>query len=569
MNQRSALLIATYRYQDPELRELTAPPNDAEALAAVLRDPDIAGFDVTILINEPLHVVGEAIGDFYRERRLDDLALLYFTGHGLKDDEGRLYLAMANTRLDSLLFTGLSADLIDQAMERCPSRRKVLILDCCYSGAFPAGRPAKADRQVHTLERFRGRGRTVLTASDETRYSFEGDRRHGTAVQSVFTRHLVAGLRDGTADLDGDGDITLDELYNYVHDRVVEEMPQQRPKRQDNVEGRVVIARNVHWRLPDHVANAVGSPIATDRLAALDSLARLHRIGNDVVRGQVAAEIGRLVEDDSRMVAAAAGHLWSQLAEHGRAPDPRHTDTDAAPQSPRPEAGTAPAGSPKDPRPDGPESRHQPTTGSATAPITPDRAAVERSGPARWFRIEASPHAAGPGRPLLAAIGASVAAIGSIGYTGAAIAVHRSPDDIDTARFLIAAWALVIAGLAAALDGSVPGRSEASARQRALFLPGILGCALLSCELFVAIGVLQLPWWAVAVPGILVTVGLPLIAVVGRRTGLWPPAVAVSVGILPVLWLVEGLTNAVLAGLPECAIMTTVAISAWRSKRGD
>ncbi|UBU08909.1 hypothetical protein [Nonomuraea gerenzanensis] len=34
-----------------------------------------------------------------------------------------------------------------------------------------------------------------------------------------------------------------DELYGYVHDRVVEEMPQQRPKKQDNVEGRTVIAR--------------------------------------------------------------------------------------------------------------------------------------------------------------------------------------------------------------------------------------------------------------------------------------------------------------------------------------
>ena len=29
-------------------------------------------------------------------------------------------------------------------METCNSRRKVLILDCCYSGAYPAGRMAKA-----------------------------------------------------------------------------------------------------------------------------------------------------------------------------------------------------------------------------------------------------------------------------------------------------------------------------------------------------------------------------------------------------------------------------------------
>jgi uncharacterized caspase-like protein len=63
----------------------------------VLRDPRIAGFDVTMLVNEPHHRVGEAIGQLYRDRRRDDLTLLYFTGHGLKDDDGRLYLAMAGS----------------------------------------------------------------------------------------------------------------------------------------------------------------------------------------------------------------------------------------------------------------------------------------------------------------------------------------------------------------------------------------------------------------------------------------------------------------------------------------
>ena len=306
MGRRLALLIATYEYEDAGLRRLTSPAHDAEALAAVLEDPDIAGFDVTTLINEPHHRVGAAIGDFYRDRRRDDLTLLYFTGHGLKDDGGRLYLAMANTRRDSLLFTALSAEQIDQAMTDCASRQKVLVLDCCYSGAFPAGRIAKADPEVHALERFQGRGRTVLTASDATQYSFEGNEVHGEAARSVFTRYLVAGLRDGSADLDGDGDITLDELYSYVYERVVEEMPQQRPKKQDNVEGRTVIARNVNWSLPAHLRQAIASPIVSDRLSALEGLDRLRRIGNEVVRGQVHEEIQRLAGDDSKQVSSAA-----------------------------------------------------------------------------------------------------------------------------------------------------------------------------------------------------------------------------------------------------------------------
>ncbi|MFE9492639.1 MULTISPECIES: caspase family protein [unclassified Streptomyces] len=346
MGRRLALLIATYDYQDTGLRQLTAPAHDAEAFADVLQDPDIAGFEVTTLINKPLQQVGEAIGDLYRDRRRDDLTLLYFTGHGLKDEDGRLYLAMANTRRDSLLFTSLPAEQVDQAMTGCASRQQVLILDCCYSGAFPAGRTAKADTAVHALERFQGRGRTVLTASDATQYSFEGSQPHGEAAQSVFTRYLVAGLRDGSADLDGDGNITLDELYSFVHDRVVDEVPQQRPKKQDNVEGRIIIAQNIHWSLPPYLSNALDSPIPADRLTALDGLAHLHRIGNDVVRQHVTSAIQHLVDDDSRRVSsAAADQLQSIQAPY----TPSELAAGHVPELPQPATET-PTATPEEPR---------------------------------------------------------------------------------------------------------------------------------------------------------------------------------------------------------------------------
>jgi len=311
--RRLALLVATYRYEDAGLRQLTAPGHDAEALAEVLRDPEIANFDVTILINEPHYVVGNAIGEFYRNRRRDDLTLLYFTGHGLKDDQGRLYLAMTNTRRDDLLFTALSAQQVDEAMESCSSRQKVLMLDCCYSGAFPAGRVSKAGGEVHALEKFQGKGRVVLTASDATQYSFEGNHIVGEGTRSVFTRSLVKGVITGEADLDRDGDISIDELYSYVHDRVIEEMPQQRPKKQENIEGRIVVARNIHWNLPAYVQNAIESPVARDRLAVLEILAHLHRVGNELVRAEVIDRTRRLIHDDSKAVSAAAMNLMTTL----------------------------------------------------------------------------------------------------------------------------------------------------------------------------------------------------------------------------------------------------------------
>ncbi|MFF7155983.1 PQQ-binding-like beta-propeller repeat protein [Streptomyces sp. NPDC008139] len=375
MGRRLALLIATYEHEDAGLRQLTAPGHDAEALGDTLRDAEIAGFEVTTLVNEPHYVVGRAIGELCRDRRREDLVLLYFTGHGLKDDAGRLHLATVDTRRDNLAFTSLPADLVDRALSDCVSRQQVLILDCCYGGAFPAGGLTKADEdETHALERFRGRGRTVLTAADATQFSFESDGalRGGTA-RSVFTHHLVNGLREGTADLDGDGDITLDELYEYVHDKVVDEMPQQRPKRQDNVEGRIVIARNVRWTLPAHVRDALESPITSARLGAVDALAHLLRIGNPVVRARAVQELERLAADDSRMVSAAATRALP-VARVPEEPPVAVADEPSVAQELAPDEPLVPEETVADAVPDAVAA---PVPDAVAAPVAPDSAGVE------------------------------------------------------------------------------------------------------------------------------------------------------------------------------------------------
>src|ERR1700691_178227 len=93
---RSALIIASDNYTDPGLRRLRAPASDARALADVLRDPAIGGFDVRTLLNEPAHVVNLAVEEFFADRQPGDLLLMHFSGHGIKDQDGELYLAAPN-----------------------------------------------------------------------------------------------------------------------------------------------------------------------------------------------------------------------------------------------------------------------------------------------------------------------------------------------------------------------------------------------------------------------------------------------------------------------------------------
>jgi hypothetical protein len=243
--RRLALIVASYQYKDPELRQLMAPAQDAEALARVLGDPAIGNFEVQTLLNEPSYQVGPIIETFFADRKRDDLLLLYFSGHGVKDPEGRLYFATVNTSYRMLRTTAIPATLVNDVMRYSRSRRQVLLLDCCYSGAFATGMVTKADSAIGTGERFEGRGRVVLTASDAMQYAFEGGEITGEGVRSVFTRTLVDGLETGKADLDGSGLISLDELYEYVHDRVTDETPQQRPgKWAFDVQGQIIIARN-------------------------------------------------------------------------------------------------------------------------------------------------------------------------------------------------------------------------------------------------------------------------------------------------------------------------------------
>ena len=61
---------------------------------------------------------------------------------------------------------------VNDRMEECRARQQVLILDCCFSGAFARGaKGADALGLDHLTEP--GRGRAVLTASNATEYSFE------------------------------------------------------------------------------------------------------------------------------------------------------------------------------------------------------------------------------------------------------------------------------------------------------------------------------------------------------------------------------------------------------------
>ena len=232
MASKFALVIANTEYTDPGLAQLTAPGKDAKEFGRVLDSRDLCAFDdVIILNNENASRVGETIDYFFSLKNPDDLLILYFSGHGVRDEYGSLYLAVKNTNRSRLRSTAIKADFIREAMDQSRSRRQILILDCCNSGAFAQGTKAETGGSVGTAKAFEGTGygRVVLTASDSTQFAWEGDKVIGKEItNSLFTHFLVKGL-EGEADRDWDGKITVDELYDYTYEQVVRRTPKQTP----------------------------------------------------------------------------------------------------------------------------------------------------------------------------------------------------------------------------------------------------------------------------------------------------------------------------------------------------
>jgi Caspase domain len=312
---KAALIVANWKYEDADLRQLVAPANDAEALAGILRNPNICGFQVTTLLNRTSRETCEQIERFFLDRKRDDLVLLYFSCHGIKDDDGLLYFAAPDTRLIEhsrpLRSTALSADFVRSVMRASNSRRQVLMLDCCYSGAFASAMLGKGNKSAGVKDQFeQGRGMVVMTASDALQYSFEGGSVAGEPVNSIFTRVMVKGIETGEADHDRDGTITLDELYDYVYERVVEENPNQRPKKWDlGVEGRIVLAKTPVVRpaeLAPELVAAIGSPLSRVRVGAVGELVDLLNGRHKGLAASARQALEKLAGDDSRQVSAAA-----------------------------------------------------------------------------------------------------------------------------------------------------------------------------------------------------------------------------------------------------------------------
>ena len=176
--------------------------NDANSLAAILESngDGSPNFGIRLLtcpstdITRP--VLREAIEQLFAGD--SDMALLYFSGHGYIKSTGGYLVTVDAKKYDE----GVSMDDILSLANQSKARNKVIILDCCHSGAM--GTPSITGSSTAQLSE----GMSVLTASRDSEYALE------TNGAGVFTSLLIDALKGGAADIRGN--ITPGSLYAYV-----------------------------------------------------------------------------------------------------------------------------------------------------------------------------------------------------------------------------------------------------------------------------------------------------------------------------------------------------------------
>ncbi|WP_208346038.1 caspase family protein, partial [Aetokthonos hydrillicola] len=227
------LLIGASEYQSDKLKPLPGVVQDIKSMQRILQDPNIGGFaGVKLLENSASNAIQLEIERlFIKQCQEDDILLLYFSGHGFRDENGYLYFASHDTEIDEhsspYTATAVSARFLqEQCMNRSKSKRQVLILDCCFSGAFAHRMSAREilpsiDKEIE--QQLGGEGRAVLTSSTSAQVSFEDE------GGGVYTRYLVEGIEKGAA-ADNNGMITVASLHEYAKRKVQSAQPAMKPE---------------------------------------------------------------------------------------------------------------------------------------------------------------------------------------------------------------------------------------------------------------------------------------------------------------------------------------------------
>jgi hypothetical protein len=296
--RRRAYLVGCGACEALPKQLLTCPEHDVQDLAKVLRDPLIGAFDDVAVRDGTTgaNTILSELEDLFQKAATRETVLFYFSGHGLLR-HGRLYLCTQGTTEKKLDTTGIDIERVKRYAQSSASRSIVFVLDCCSSGMAHGVTP-KGTGQA-TLESLADQGGFGLLAAA----SGEADSYEVPGVRnSVFTSFILEALQTGEADLNGDGVVTVDELYSSVFARVrAMGLQLQVPSKSGIAFGNIAVAKNPSYRPvslstadPSHVQKLLAARYLADAIRTDDTFAAMLTLTRYTLDGKVEARASGL-----------------------------------------------------------------------------------------------------------------------------------------------------------------------------------------------------------------------------------------------------------------------------------
>jgi energy-coupling factor transporter ATP-binding protein EcfA2 len=227
---RDALVVGVNIYDYAHLKSLNAPAEDAEAIAQMLtkygdfrvrrlpgvKDRENDAIRVGRSTKVKLTQLKEALVQLFKPEgeNIPDAALLYFSGHGLRQDLGiqEGFLATSDVNPADERW-GVSLRWLRQLLRESPIRQQIVWLDCCYSGEL------LNFAETDPGDRGEGKSLFLIAASREFEEAYEEVRgQHG-----VLTAALLKGLDPHRYQ---EGAVTNDSLIAFIKEEL-QGQPQQ------------------------------------------------------------------------------------------------------------------------------------------------------------------------------------------------------------------------------------------------------------------------------------------------------------------------------------------------------
>ena len=153
-----------------------------------------------------------------REMTQHDVGVVFFSGHGAKDEVGDFYLLPTDVDVsEPLAISGVPDAQVKSLLQSTPGRL-VVMLDACHSGSLGGDRRKAVKSLTDDLVRDLANddyGIIIMASSTGREFSLESQDDHS----GYFTLAICEGL-EGLADTNRDTHVYFNELDLYVTDRV-------------------------------------------------------------------------------------------------------------------------------------------------------------------------------------------------------------------------------------------------------------------------------------------------------------------------------------------------------------